>query len=949
MAGIVNTIKRQIDLPAWEQLRLPPAVSSAVSATCMTASPNFNSQHGRYIYYMIASGQFWRYDTWMDSYEQLSSPPIAPATFSTMRFIGTMGLEGLVLAGGSNTMTIPAYYGQAVKGFDVIIQSGTGAGQRRTITYVAPPTQYDFGVPTAVNNVLGALTITDTTKNWAFNQWAGYQVRIIFGTGVSQVRRILYNSATVLTLGDSVKSAEEVLCNPNITSPAIVSTAGSQSIYAIEASVVTVDSPWATQPDATSFFRIYSGAIQYVTSNASSPFYALQQYDVISDTWYIRTANSLNIAAVGTDSALEATPEEASVWVRGQSQAAGTTTTLVDGSWAWTTNQWAGYWVRILSGTGEGQIRQIVSNTSSTLTWTTAGTAPDTTSQYQIEGFPGGAGVATSTSSTTITDSTQAWTINRWANYSVRIIYGTGKGQVLPIISNTSTTLTVAQPFGVTPDTTSEYMIIGDPDKMYLMLGGNAATLILNLNDDLGTYGRWNDGGVARQGTITYAGKRPLAISTITFSTTTATVTTVNNHGLKTGWSCTIAGATGADASKYNGTFVITVTGLTTFTYTMTGTPGSNAVFTGHSTTTLTDASKNWTANQWAGYMCYMTTTAVTAATGVATGQALQVVSNTATTLTFVVAGTAPTNGVSRYVMTPRSVMGTMDHGIATGSQSTTTLQDTTKVATITGGINSGINGTAGNILNITSIAGTVSIGCSITGTGVTAGTVITGFTSGTYGGIGIYTVSINSNVNSGSSLSSGWVTNYYAGRKVKFLSATGQSQELTITSNTNNTLTFGAATAPVSGATSYAILQAPVRGTGVELKWGFGISDTTLRGKLMYIARGSAALGFDRYDITLDQWDLSAVTPQFETLTTGSMYSYDLQDRLYFTKEVTQRMYYLDMVTGIIHGAGIYPYIAGTAIIGNRMEIFVTFDGIKYLWLNRHSNLECFRALLIQ
>ncbi len=37
----------------------------------------------------------------------------------------------------------------------------------------------------------------------------------------------------------------------------------------------------------------------------------------------------------------------------------------------------------------------------------------------------------------------------------------------------------------------------------------------------------------------------------------------------------------------------------------------------------------------------------------------------------------------------------------------------------------------------------------------------------------------------------------------------------------------------------------------------------------------------------------------------------------------------------------------AGTAIIGNRMEIFETPDLLKYLWLNRHCAAECFRCLL--
>ena len=63
-------------------------------------------------------------------------------------------------------------------------------------------------------------------------------------------------------------------------------------------------------------------------------------------------------------------------------------------------------------------------------------------------------------------------------------------------------------------------------------------------------------------------------ISSITYSTTTATMTTAVAHGLATGNSITVSGAT---PSEYNGTFIVTVTGATTLTYTMTGTPAGNA------------------------------------------------------------------------------------------------------------------------------------------------------------------------------------------------------------------------------------------------------------------------------------------------------------------------------------------------------------------------------------
>jgi hypothetical protein len=70
------------------------------------------------------------------------------------------------------------------------------------------------------------------------------------------------------------------------------------------------------------------------------------------------------------------------------------------------------------------------------------------------------------------------------------------------------------------------------------------------------------------------------AINTITFSSTTATVTTAATHGYTNGQTVNIRGATGADAARYNGDFAIAGASGSTFTYTMTGTPAANATGT---------------------------------------------------------------------------------------------------------------------------------------------------------------------------------------------------------------------------------------------------------------------------------------------------------------------------------------------------------------------------------
>ena len=75
--------------------------------------------------------------------------------------------------------------------------------------------------------------------------------------------------------------------------------------------------------------------------------------------------------------------------------------------------------------------------------------------------------------------------------------------------------------------------------------------------------------------------------TTITRTTTTATATTSSNHGLTTGQYVTISGSTQQD---YNGTFQITVTSTTTYTFTVLNSPTTPATGTIVSTQTI----KSW-------------------------------------------------------------------------------------------------------------------------------------------------------------------------------------------------------------------------------------------------------------------------------------------------------------------------------------------------------------------
>jgi hypothetical protein len=76
---------------------------------------------------------------------------------------------------------------------------------------------------------------------------------------------------------------------------------------------------------------------------------------------------------------------------------------------------------------------------------------------------------------------------------------------------------------------------------------------------------------------IDYPSRHTYSVSSLTRSGSTATATTSITNSLVTGDSVTIAGA---NQTEYNGTFTITVTGGTTFTYAVSGTPATPATGT---------------------------------------------------------------------------------------------------------------------------------------------------------------------------------------------------------------------------------------------------------------------------------------------------------------------------------------------------------------------------------
>ena len=177
--------------------------------------------------------------------------------------------------------------------------------------------------------------------------------------------------------------------NAGVTLPIVSNTIGATSIITVAAQ--------ASAFSASTTFRLLTPrwyVLNAITAAGTTTAAVFRFYDFALNTWTSAETGATDgiapAAVIGTDSKLIATPS----WMESSYAAfatgtatAGGASTLTNSAKTWTTNQWANSQVRIVSGTGAGQIRTIASNTGTVLTtsaaWTTT---PDATSVYSIEG-----------------------------------------------------------------------------------------------------------------------------------------------------------------------------------------------------------------------------------------------------------------------------------------------------------------------------------------------------------------------------------------------------------------------------------------------------------------------------------------------------------------------------------------------------------------------------------
>jgi hypothetical protein len=939
--ALTNNLKTVLDQPVWEWSRFAPTATSAQSGLCTSEDGDV-----RYMYYLVGS-LFYRYDAITDTYMQLSSPLVAPATALAIIYSKYSGNRGRILSQVTTSKLKIPYIGggNLLVGNNIIIRYGSGAGQERTINSVDPEIVEDSGLCTAAS----AAAITDTTKRWKPNQWVGFNCRVTYSTGVQLQRTILYNTVDTLYFSDTNYQPYEPFDNVGFsTVPSIA--AGSQSSFLITSQVINLDSPLTVSADTTSKFIIQTGTIWLLSSAASAPFFTWQMYDIANDIWMTKTANAnLFLAAIGTDFDLEKTGALGGAYLTGATTSA-TTRTLTDNTKSMTIDEYVNYQIRITSGTGNGQRLRIVANGSDYFEvakkW---GTIPDNTSTYAVYSDTDSIFFVGNNNSSMIKYNVEAdlWSQGNIYDYGV------------------AATITAQRPQNVPFGITSGVRSTGGITSVSITSGGSGYRIgdVLTVSGGGGTNGKVYVETITSTGVITSVslmrcgagysvtgaaattgGAGTLATVNIASIGVVCLITTTIPHQFKIGDSVIISGCTEA---AYNTTSTIigvdgtTATSPTTFDIATTATASMVASLS-QSATLIVDASENWDVNELVGK------TIGVAAVGTAGAyQFRRIVSNTQTSITVNANITAAVNGTSRYIISEAEALGrdvqypivTQGAAGAATSGNTTTLVDSSK---------SWIPGAwTGNRVRI--VAGT-GLGAEIAITANNENTLTYAPQTFSVDATTRYQIMATFGIATGGSTSTiidttkNWKVNQWAGKRVRITGGTGVGAEITITSNTSNTLTFAVQAFTVDTTTQFTILGIPNRGLATGLVFGYGANN----GRYLWNIRGGGTSNIDRYDIVTDTWEYgNFIPPQFETFTTGAMYAYDGVDRIYINHNATNRIYYFDLIKRELVNSGTVPFGHSTAIIGNRMEIINGPDGLKFLYVMRHTGSEMWRCLL--
>jgi len=935
--AITNNLKKQIDQPVWEWSRFSLQSFNSGASGFATAIDGSD----RYIYYQQPS-IFQRYDTWSDTWASLAQPTyFASVTIAAMAYSKSQGNRGKVLAGGSSTITIPGLAAPSkLVGQKIRIVSGPGAEQTRTISAASDITTLDSGVQTGG----GSTSLIDSTKRWQVNQWVGYTCRVTFGANSSTQRTIIYNDTTTLYFYDVQMAQYDPWDNQGFTTAFTTTT---YSTYEICTQTVTVSSPFTTSPTTDSRFMIQTGVIWLISSLASAPFFTFQMYDVLTDVWYQKTTpQNLLGGALGTEVAITPLDEVENAYISSTATSA-TSRRLTDTTQMMVNDQYRNYQIRLTGGTGAGQRRRITSNIDRTFEvdakWDTT---PDATTTYEI--WPDtdlvhfvGSGQAMHLAYNVEADQ---WVTGPYFDYGVINSATITKTGELPLGISSAADNGTGSVSTVAVNAAGSGYAVGD----VIQISGGGANCRLYVT------GCTTAGGVTSvsfknsgSGYATSTGTATTTISgtgsgctiNVTAIARTGLITTVINHFLKVGDTVTIAGSA---VAGWNGTYTV-LSADTNLTLTVASTATASMTFTSTASTSLVvDSTRNWDVNEHTGKFIMV----LQGSSLQSVSQIRRITSNTATTITVpTFTGTAVTSGQSRYIIIDPASYGRdrkfwADNQLAYGyptSGTTTSITDTSK---------NWIRGTwVGHVVRIT--AGT-GLGSELTITANNSNTLtfsaaaFTPDTTTRYEIMDTFGTATSGALNNLYDTGKNWVTNQWTNKRLRIIGGTAAGTEIAVSSSTATGLNFSTATP--DSTSNYVIYGTPLKNAGTTLKWTWGNGNH----RYMFSAVGGAALGVMRFDITTGIYEyFYPNSGQGETFTGGSMWAYDGADRIYVQKDASGRIFYFDVVKREFVNSGTVPYGMSSAVTGNRMEVIKTEDGLKYLYVARHSGTEMWRTLI--
>ena len=313
------------------------------------------------------------------------------------------------------------------------LTNADGSSGNATDSDSGGPVDSDSGGPTAANAgdtiTYSSTRMTDTSKNWTANQWAGYVVTVVLSSGTQETDTVKSNTANTLTMNVAWGTP------PSPANGYVIARIGYTATTLVDGSKTWTANQWAGDVVVVT---LAGGAREtdFVANNTATTL-------TMNSAWGTTPAggNGYTVSVIGY-----------------------TSNTLVDTSRAWVTNQWAGAVVTVTLSNKSTETRTVASNTANTLTMT---------SPWRITPSPGSAYVLLKTTVSytpnSLVDTSKTWIANQnqWAGAIVTVTLSNGSTETDSVASNTSNTLTMRSPWATLPAPGNQYSVVA-PVVVYL-------------------------------------------------------------------------------------------------------------------------------------------------------------------------------------------------------------------------------------------------------------------------------------------------------------------------------------------------------------------------------------------------------------------------------------------------------------------------------------------------